>query len=165
MNNLELISIYLQDHHATSSGALELARRMIKSNRDTIFGQKVEYLAAELTEARGQLEQVMHVLDVSPSRVKEAGMWLGEKLGRLKLNGQVVGYSPLSRIFEFEGLCMALGGQVRLWESLKIVAQADERLAPFDFDGLIEQASGQLERVESMHRLAVEVAFTEPPPG
>lgn len=163
MNNQELLSIYLQDHHATSSGALELVRRMIKSNSGNIFGQKVEYVASELIEARGQLEEVMHALDVSPSRVKEAGMWLSEKLGRLKLNGQVVGYSPLSRMIEFEGLCMALNGQLRLWDSLKIVAQSDERLAPFDFDGLSEQAGDQLERVESMHRLAVEAAFVEPP--
>ncbi|MFP4598299.1 MAG: hypothetical protein ACLFVJ_08605 [Persicimonas sp.] len=163
MNNFELLSIYLQDHHATSTGALELVRRMIESNSDNIFGQKVEYVAGELIESRGQLEQVMDVLEVNPSRVKEAGMWLGEKLGRLKLNGQVVGYSPLSRMIEFEGLCMALNGQVRLWESLKIVADSDQRLASFDFDGLSEQAREQLERVEAMHRLAVEAAFVEPP--
>jgi len=42
----------------------------------------------------------MEELGVSRSRLKPAGAWVLEKLGRVKLNGQLRGYSPLSRLLE-----------------------------------------------------------------
>ena len=36
------------------------------------------------------------------SRAKDGAAWVAEKLGRLKTNGQLTGYSPLSRLVELE---------------------------------------------------------------
>lgn len=161
MSNPELLAIYLRDHHATAGGAVELARRVAKSNSQNNFGREAELLAAELSRDRTVLEEVMVAVDVEPSRVKDAGMWLSEKLGRLKLNGRVVSYSPLSRVVEFEGLAMGISGKIRLWRALQIAGQSDQRLATFDFDELVERAREQREKVEALHQQAVEVAFVE----
>ena len=44
--------------------------------------------------------------------------WTGEKLGRLKLNGQLLGYSPLSRLIELEGLMLGIAGKLAMWIAL-----------------------------------------------
>lgn len=161
MSNPELLAIYLRDHHSTAGGAVELCRRVAKSNSDNEFGRQAELLSAELSRDRTVLEEVMAAVDVNVSRVKDAGAWLAEKLGRLKLNGRVVSYSPLSRVVEFEALAMGVAGKVRLWRSLQIARQSDERLAGFDFDALLERAGDQRNTVETLHQQAVEVAFVE----
>ncbi len=46
----------------------------------------------------------MAALGVPQDRVKNAMGWGAEKLGRLKPNGQLTGYSPLSRMVELKGL-------------------------------------------------------------
>ena len=46
---------------------------------------------------------------------KSAGAWTAEKFGRLKPNGQLTGYSPLSRLVELEGLKLGITGKLGLW--------------------------------------------------
>ena len=57
----------------------------------------------QIEEDVDALRDLMARLGVKPDRVKEAMGWTAEKLGRLKLNGQLLGYSPLSRLVELEG--------------------------------------------------------------
>ena len=47
------------------------------------------------------------------SKTKEAVAGVGEKVGRLKLNGQIRGYSPLSRVLELEALAVGVPGSWR----------------------------------------------------
>ena len=161
MSNPELLATYLRDHHATAGGAVELARRVAKSNSDNNFGREAEILASEISRDRTALEEVMAAVDVETSQIKDAGAWLGEKLGRLKLNGRVVSYSPLSRVVEFEALAMGISGKISLWQALQVARQSDERLNGFDFAGLIERGDDQLGKVEALHQQAVEAAFVD----
>ena len=46
----------------------------------------------------------MEDLGFDSDTMKDLGGWALEKVGRLKLNGQLTGYSPLSRVVELEGL-------------------------------------------------------------
>lgn len=159
MEHSGLIEIYLRDHHAAASAAVEFMRRIINSNRDNDFGRWAEALGAEIAEDQRSLEEIMQAVDVSPSRVKDAGARMAEKLGRLKLNGQLTGYSPLSRVLEFEGLCLAISGKVGLWRALRVARQGDERLARFNLGRLLERAHDQLERARSLHLQAAKAAF------
>ena len=87
----------------------------------------------------------MEVFGVGKPVVKVAGAKIGEKLGRLKPNDELTGYSPLSRLLEFEGLRAGVQGKLGLWESLAIVAAHDERLDPDEIDALAARAEAQLE--------------------
>jgi hypothetical protein len=94
----------------------------------------------------------MESLDIGRSRIKPAGAWFVEKLGRLKLNGQLHGYSPLSRLVELEALCIGITGKTQMWNALAqtLGAEQTER----DFEQLAERAANQLSRAQQLHLLA-----------
>ena len=91
------LEIYLVDHHAGSTAGLELAKRAARSNRGTPTGDALERLVAEIDADRATLQRLLAVLGSRPSRTKDGLAWSVERLGRLKLNGQLRGYSPTRR--------------------------------------------------------------------
>jgi hypothetical protein len=154
-----LLNIYLNDHLAGATAGLELARRCRASNRGSTLADFLTQLIAEIDADRTELQTIMSTLDTPQDRLKLAGAWVAEKVGRLKMNGQVTGYSPLSRLIELEGLKIGIAGKKSLWESLKRIENLDSRLATTDLDQLIKRADEQLEALEP-HRLeAAATAF------
>ena len=93
-----LLAIYLNDHLAGATAGRELARRAVRSNRGSSHGFFLADLADQIDADRGSLLAIMRVLNVRVDRVKVVGGWGAEKLGRLKFDRQLLGYSPLSRI-------------------------------------------------------------------
>jgi hypothetical protein len=148
----KLLGIYLNDHLAGSTAGLELARRTANNNTGTLYESFLRDLVQAIEEDKRELEGVMDSLGIANDRLKLAGAWMVEKAGRLKLNGQLTGYSPLSRLWELEGLKLGVTGKLSLWESLRKVADHDSRLAVTDFDKLITRAKEQIEGLEK-HRL------------
>ena len=73
-------------------------------------------MVVEIEEERETLERLMTQLGLKPSRPKVVAAWVVEKVGRLKLNGQVRGYSPLSRVLELESLAVGIAGKEALWK-------------------------------------------------
>jgi hypothetical protein len=115
----ELLGIYLNDHLSGSVGGVEMARRSRGANEGTEFGPPLARLCGEIESDRDSLEALMEELEVARSRIKPAIGWLGEKFGRLKPNGQLRGYSPLSRVVELEVLLLGISGKLRLWTLLE----------------------------------------------
>jgi hypothetical protein len=147
------LAIYLNDHLAGATGGVELARRLRASNRGIDpFWQPLDRICKEIEEDRATLEQVIDRLGFSRSRVKPAGAWVAEKLGRLKLNGRLRGYSPLSRVLELEGLLIGITGKMALWETLTEL-EGVERLG-IDFAHMTARAVAQRSTVDDLHRLA-----------
>jgi hypothetical protein len=153
----DYLAIYLNDHLAGATVGCELAKRTAGANKDTEFGPFLERIRDEIEEDRATLEEVMDTLGVGKDKVKTAFAFTGEKLGRLKLNGQFRGYSPLSRVVEFEGLALGVTGKEALWKALALIQ--DERLAGFDFTALADRAERQQEELESQRLKAVTIAF------
>ena len=153
----ELLPIYLNDHLAGSTAGLELARRAARSNQETEFAGFLDDMAAQIEADRAQLEEVMARLEVKPNHVKVGAFWLGEKLGRLKLNGRLLSYSPLSRVVELEGLISGVNGKRSLWRALVIAAPSEPRIAEVDFAELIARADEQIQGLERNHARAVEL--------
>lgn len=145
-----MIAIYLNDHLAGSTVGIELARRARGENEGTELGRFLDELTAEIEQDRATLRAVMEALGVGPDRAKLALAWAGEKAGRLKLNGRLLGYSPLSRLVELEALTLGVHGKAALWRLLDELA--DRRLDGFDFAALALRAERQLESLER-HRL------------
>jgi len=154
----KLLAIYLNDHLAGATVGVELARRLQGSNRgDPEFGSSLAELCAEIEADRETLEAVMEKLGVGRSKLKPLTAVLGERLGRLKPNGQLRGYSPLSRVVELEILQLGVTGKQRLWRALEHSRSAD--LRDFDLDALAERASGQLSRLQELHLKAASLAL------
>jgi hypothetical protein len=110
---MSLLAIYLNDHLAAATGARELARRAAASNEGSAYGSFLARLAGELEEEGEALRALMRALDVGVDRLKVLGGWSAEKLGRLKLNGRLLGYSPLSRVVELDVLALGVTGKAR----------------------------------------------------
>jgi hypothetical protein len=156
----ELLPIYLNDHLAGSTAGLELARRLLRSNSRNEYGADLARLAGEIEQDRESLQSIMRDLHVGVDRVKVAVGWTAEKVGRLKLNGRLLSYSPLSRLMELEVLMLGVTGKLALWRTLRQLAAEDSRLDRRDLDRLIERAAGQLQEVETLRERAVIDAFS-----
>ena len=146
------LPIYLNDHLAGATLGVELARRTRGENADEL-GEFLDWLVDQVVEDRAALLSLMRRLGVTPSRGKVAGAWAAEKIGRLKPNGRVSGYSPLSRLVELEGLASGIEGKRSLWLALLEVVAVDARLDREELELLAERAREQRERLEP-HRLA-----------
>src|SRR5215207_10817777 len=91
---------------------------------------------------------------VDRSPVKSGSAWGLEKAGRLKLNGQLRGYSPLSRLIELEALHAGVSAKRSLWQVLQAAFPEDPRLRGVDLGALVQRADNQLGGIEAQ-RLAV----------
>jgi hypothetical protein len=153
------LSVYLTDHHAGSTFGMELARRTRDENQGTDYGDFLARLATEIEEDRDSLEAIMRRLEVSADPVKVALAWTGEKIGRLKPNGSLVGYSPVSRLLELEALVAGVTGKLALWRALKELAPRDGRLDEAQLDRLAERAQRQLTALRIQQRRAARAAL------
>ncbi len=152
------LSIYLNDHLAGSTLGVEMARRLRGSNEDDPeFGPVLTDLCAEIEADRETLKAIMGQLGIGENRLKPLAALVGERLGRLKLNGQLRGYSPLSRLDELELLQIGVAGKRRLWRALEHT-HAD-RLERFELGALAERATTQLRRLEALHLKAASLAL------
>ncbi len=128
---------------------------------DPDFGPPLAEICAEIEADRATLEQVMEQLGIARGRMKPAAAWAAEKFGRLKLNGQLTGYSPLSRLVELEGLQMGIGGKMRMWRALE--QSVGKRLGGVDFGELAARAERQQATVEELQLEAVSRALPSLP--
>jgi hypothetical protein len=154
-----LTAVYLQDHLAAATAAVELARRASSQNPDGELGAFLEQLADEIEEDRQTLVAIMERLEIGADRVKVSGAWAAEKLGRLKLNGRFAGYSPLSRLIELEGLSAAVSAKLSTWLNLR--ATRGEELIDFDLVELVARAQHQLDALRSHTKDAAIAALSE----
>jgi hypothetical protein len=142
----KLLAVYLNDHLAGSVLGSELMRRVARENRGSPLGAFLEQLLEDVLRDKQTLESVLEATAVRRSPIKPRVAWALEKVGRLKLNGRIREYSPLSRLLELEGLTAGIAAKRSLWQALGLAA--DPRLAEFDFDALRLRAEAQLEEME-----------------
>jgi len=161
MFSLRRLDIYLNDHLAGATAGLELARRAAAENAGTSLGDFLRRLVQEILEDKEILETIMARLEVDRSPGKPAAAWALEKIGRLKLNGQLRGYSPLSRLVELETLESGVTGKRCLWQALAQTHGGDVRLQEFDFPALIARADRELVGIGEHRRAATSAALVE----
>jgi hypothetical protein len=117
------LATYLNDHLLGATVGMELARRAAGENEGSELGEFLAALAREIEDDRKTLLALMGELGVKPDRLKVVAGWAAEKLGRLKPNAQLRGYSPLSPLVELEGLLIGIQGKLAMWRSLAEVAE------------------------------------------
>jgi hypothetical protein len=155
----KLLRIYLQDHLAGATGGVELVRRARGANRQTAYGDPLARLADDIVADRRALEGIMGELGFGADRAKNVALWAAEKAGRLKLNGRLTGYSPLSRLIELEGLITGINGKLSLWRSLMEIAPEEPRLDPDRLGRLLERGQEQLRTLEGLRDRAAREAL------
>lgn len=157
-----LFTVYLQDHHAAATGLVELAKRSARSNRDEPLGGFLRGLVAGLQTTLEAIEAVMRHHAVTPSPVKAPLAVVAERLGRGKLNGQLVGYSPLSRLVELEGLAAGVEMEHQFWLTLSQLP-AGALPATVDVSERITRSRKQRDELEEHRADAAVAAFGDLP--
>lgn len=156
---MNLLAIYLNDHRAGSVAGLELAKRTLGNNKGTEYEAFLEQLVADIQADQAALDGIIERSGIPRSPVKPGLAWASEKVGRLKLNGAITGYSPLSRLIELEGLKLGIEGKLCLWRSLRHARPADAAVTDEELDELIARAQAQVEVVEEHRVKAAQVAL------
>jgi hypothetical protein len=162
MLDRKLLGTYLNDHLAGSTVGLELAKRARGSNEGSEYGAALARVAREIEEDRDALKRLMDSLEISYDRPKLVAAWTGEKLGRLKPNGRLLSYSPLSRLIELEMLALGITGKLSLWEALTEVADQDSRIDRAQLKELSQRAERQRAEVWKLCQRAAREALAKP---
>jgi hypothetical protein len=148
------LGIDLNDHLAGAAGGVELARRLRSSNSgEAEFGAPLARICGEIEEDRETLIRLTDRLGIKRDPFKPALAKVAERLGRLKPNGHLRTYSPLSRVLELEVLASGIGGKMQLWNALE--ESFGDSLEGFDLHALAERADRQGQVVEDLHLAAV----------
>ena len=157
--NTELLGVYLNDHLAAATGGIELVGRMIGVHRGSRWEPPLQQLLTELREEKSSLLDVARALGVPVRQYKQLGVWVAEKVSRVKLNGRLLSRSPLSDLVEFEFLASAVRGKRSGFETLRIAAEVDDRLPKAELDRLIDQAHRQYEWLTDARRDVAAAVF------
>jgi hypothetical protein len=154
-----MLGIYLNDHLAGATAGTELAHRIARSHDDEQNRGTLRRLAAEIAQDRAALLNIMAALGIKVRRYKVGAAWIGEKAGRLKFNGRLLGRSPLSNLEELEILRLGVEGKAAGWRTLRTLADTDMRLDPARLDELISRARQQADLLESLRVSAVSLVI------
>jgi len=155
------LTTYLNDHLAASAGGLALAERARDAQRDE--DPELARLLAGVTEDiradKQQLERAMRAVGAPINPLKPLAGKVGELVGRLKLNGRLLGRARLSTLLELEGLTIAVQGKRALW--LALGELDDPRLRQVDLGRLVERAEDQYSRLEGARRRAARAVLAD----
>lgn len=154
MPNATLLRIYLNDHLAIAIAAERTARRSAKNNRGTALGEFLHEVAEHLHDQRIAFETTIRKLGISASIPKKLAAMTAEKVGRLKFNGALIRYSPLSRLVEIEALAVMSGFNRAALARLGELRQRDERLEGVPFEELTAVSADDTQGLQRWHREA-----------
>jgi hypothetical protein len=149
---------YLNDHVAGSIGALEVIAHWADAHKGEPLGSFFVQIETAIKADQETLRGIMRTLGIEESKVRKAGAWAAEKLGRARL--MIAGNEPgsLGLVLTLEGLIMGVTGKKLLWASL-----AAAKLPPlntYNFEQLQRRAEEQVERIEAERMSAIRQAFT-----
>ena len=150
---------YLNDHLAGSISALELIAHWVKVHKGEPLGSFFVETEREIKADQDTLRDVMRALGIEESKMRQAGAWVAEKVGRARLI--VAGDEPgrLGLVLTLEGLIMGVTGKKLLWRALATAKLP--QLNSYNFEQLQGRAEQQVERIEAERIRGVSQAFAE----
>lgn len=151
----EALHIYLDDHLALMTAETELAKRVARENEGAELAAFLDDYTFEVQRQKQALEQPLGALDAGKRMAKQAAGWLAEKLGRLKPNDSLSGYTDLARVIELEGLIAAADARMMLWQTLGHI----QRLSALGSAQLKVKTEQQLAKLREHHEQAAKLAF------
>lgn len=154
-----LLAVYVRDHLTGSMFGLRLARRALGHAHGRSYEGELREVVRQIHEDRDTLLRTAAHLGIPRPRLREGLTEAGDIAGRVKLNGQLVGTSPLSRLVELEGLLLGVRGKLQLWKSLDAALEVDQLPDDVHPRTMSARADEQLERLTEAHATAAREAF------
>ncbi|MDO5512123.1 NAD-dependent epimerase/dehydratase family protein [Corynebacterium sp.] len=156
----DLLELYLSDHLTGATAGVNRIERMAQDYVDTPMFAELSSVADEIRSDRELLRNVIEDLGLARKPYRQAVAWVGERVGRLKLNGRILERSPMTMLLEAEIMRSAINGKLGGWETLREHADG-LGLDPQVFADLIDSSHRQLETIEKVHAYARERALRD----
>ncbi len=156
----KLLTVYLSDHLAGATGAIQRLTQMTSQDAHLSVREELIALTSEVRDDRSVLLGMIRKIGVQPQRHKAVAGRFGEVLGRLKRNGRVWSRSPLTPLIEIEAIQAGVAGKLSLWQSL----EAHANTLGLDANRLValqDRARRQLLVLEECHSVLRLGAFEE----
>ena len=154
------LTIYMDDHLAMIAGELELVKRVAGENEASELGSFLDDYHSVLNQQQDLVKSSMQAQGKGPSPVKQMLTWATEKIGRLKPNDAMSGYTDLARVLELEMLISAATARLLLWETLSGESPFGEH-GKEDFDQAHRASEDYLNTLRRFHRQAKRFAFED----
>ena len=159
IHSMKELASYLNDHLAGSIGALELIAHWAEAHKGEPLGSFFVETEREIKADQETLRDVMRTLGIEESKVRQAGAWAAEKVGRARLMIAGDEQGSLGLVLTVEGLIMGVTGKKLMWRAL--AAAKLPRLNNYNFEQLQGRAEQQVERIEAERISAVRQVFAE----
>jgi hypothetical protein len=150
------LSVYLNDHLAGSTAALELLVELRKMSRLEAWA---DTLHADIAEDRQTLETLMVKTGIARSTTRQAAAWISGKLAEFKVGLDGGADGDLKRLELLEALALGIEGKRALWTALRVAAADVPGLLGPDYGDLTERARRQRDDVEEQRLEAAAAAF------
>ena len=151
-----MLAMYLDDHWAAAGAGVALANRLARQNEGTPWYAELRRIADDVEEDQRTLRRLRETYGRGGFSVKRLLAEGAERIGRLKLNGALIGYTPLARVLELEAMIAGVKGKRLLWSSLRHT----EAARSVDVDQMESRAKSQLDALVALHAEASVLAFT-----
>ena len=152
--------IHVNDHRGLAAAESDLARRSHESNSANGGDTDLIALLADIIDQneddRHRLDELLSASGGRANPVKPLVARAGEWFGRFKPNGQLRGYSPLSRVIEIEALMASAAIRRGMW--IGVEATSHHAIAA-DARWRAEQAADHQRRLEQQLVPAARDAF------
>ncbi len=153
------IATYLNDHLSGSVVAVELMENLESVYADSPIASFIAGLRVEIEADVQVLKDIMSRLEISESSTRKASAWLTEKVTQIKLRLDDPDHGQL-RLFEsLEALSLGIEGKKSLWLALSAAAKVTPGLQLADYEGLMQKAEDQRNRVEVKRLEAAKAAL------
>jgi hypothetical protein len=156
----KILSAYLNDHLAGSVAALELLDHVAQLQQGTPVARVLTGLRTEIEEDQKVLQNFLHGLGGSESRLRHAAAWLSEKVGRAKLLIDDPGTGELRLLEALEALALGIQGKAGLWRALRAISRQLPPGQQLDFSALEGRALTQFEKLDRLRLDAAAVALS-----
>lgn len=155
----ENLGTYLKDHYAGGVGALELVEHLIKEHSNDPLHAFLCKLREEIQADHEQLCDLLTRLGHEESSLRNAGAWIAEKFGRVKIGFTTSGGSKLRLLESLEALLLGITGKKFLWRALASLQPTLHILESIDFGRLEAKAADQAHRVDAQRLRTAWEAF------
>jgi hypothetical protein len=152
------LAIYLHDHLAGSSFAVELLENLSSEYAGSPSGDVARELLEEVLIDRKTLEQLIAQVGKANPDLYDALGWIGERVSRIKLKQDDP--AGIGAFEAFETISLGILGKRALWEALRVRQNADSRIAGHDYDALIGRAEQQFHKANQYRLELAERALT-----
>src|SRR4051812_37874665 len=115
------LGIYLNDHLAGATAAVELLRHL-EEKRNAI-GSFAARLRQDIAADREELSLLMRSLKISVSTTRKASGWLSEKLAEAKVHFDDPSDGSLRLLEMLEAIGIGIEGKRALWTALTAAAE------------------------------------------